>query len=209
MTSLRQQATLIEKMAADTDEQINEVAKKLNLAKRELAFQKQREDLAREIVNYAFFQRLQQSFFNTIFPIGGTIIRVCCELSNANLMTVAQRKELASIGNKISSVPYRILSGKIDVKEGFSEFVGGLKELGNFFKKNYDIALRIGATILQSLHPLGLFLKSAVDEVLQVEAPKDLKQGLMRGLGIMANHFGKIEKVLEQAADKKLALKPH
>jgi hypothetical protein len=50
-------------------------------------------------------------------------------------------------------------------------------------------------------------LKSTVEKVVKSDLGKNLKEGLMRGLNITAEHFGKVEKVLENAAVAKVSPK--
>jgi hypothetical protein len=111
------------------------------------------------------------------------------------------------VAKKLGLANQHFVNGLNFQRQGFSEFVSALKSIASFFFKHKDIALKIGGKILKSMHPLGSFLKSTVEKVVKSDLGKNLKEGLMRGLNITAEHFGKVEKVLENAAVAKVSPK--
>jgi hypothetical protein len=156
-----------------------------------------------------YVKSLQQKFLSTIFPIGGSIINTTYNLYNSTppIMTPAQKMKLMNIGEKIAGLPKKMLSGEYDLKKGYEEFVVALKELTHFVtdRANLNIVINIGSTLLESFHPLGAFIKSALQEIMKEPLPKTAQEGLMKGLNIIAKNFDKLEKGLKKAAESKLA----
>jgi hypothetical protein len=175
-----------------------------------LALKSQREELMMRLINSPYIKGLQQKFITTIFPIGGSIIMMAYNLYNATppIMTDTQRNELAAIGKRITDIPFKLLTGELKLEGAYNEFAGALKSLANFItnKDNLNIAINIGATLLESLHPIGSFIKAAVSDLLKSGMPKNAKELAINGLGAIATHFGKLTTALKQTAEKGLEL---
>lgn len=155
-------------------------------------------------------QTLLQGLTSAIFPVGGAIINTAYALYQSDILDAKQRNELAHIGHDIISLPYRMLTEGKSLSAGFTDLAGSLKDLGNFCRNNMDIAVKAGATILENMHPLGKFLSSAIKEITKAVKehgiPKNLQEGLTMGISAVANNFGQLENVLENAADQKLSV---
>ncbi len=95
----------------------------------------------------------------------------------------------------------------MDLKKAFSSFVGAIKSLGSFLLENREVALKVGGPILQSMHPLGSFIRSTVEEVSKSGISSHLKTGMFKGLSILADCLNGFESKLTQAAEKKSSAK--
>jgi hypothetical protein len=144
---------------------------------------------------------LELEFCLTLFPIGGSIFYTCLELYKGNVLNAAQCKELLGISNNITSLAFNILTGKKDLKQGLTDFVGILKELESFCRNNTPAAVKLGATVLASMHPLGIFIKVAVDKLLKSDMPRSEKSVFTHLFNTLSDTFGKLAKYLGKTAE--------
>lgn len=175
-----------------------------NLHKRKnvLSFARPKKKTVNDFKKTFLFESLQREFALAIFPIGGSILNTCLELYGGDILTAKQRNQLVGIGNKVITLAFDVLTGKKDLEQGLTDFVTVLKDLGNFFQKNPEVAIKIGATILASMHPLGIFIKQAVDEIFkESDMPYTLQSGLVGLLKNIATSFGKLEQQLDETAE--------
>ncbi len=209
--TIAQRATQVGKLALEADARINGIITKLEEAQRGspqrniLSFKRPKKKAAKELDALPLFESLRKEFCSAIFPIGASILSTCLECYTGNLLTSKQRDELVGIGNNVLALTFDVLTGKKSLEQGLSDFVEILKELGSFFQNNPEVAIKVGATILATMHPLGLFIKMAVDEIFKSDdISNNLQQGLMGLLKELATSFGVLEKNLEETAENQL-----
>lgn len=224
--TLEQHVTYVGKLAQEADARIAKIVEKLEEAKKDprlmlplkerrkavplhkkkniLSFTRPKKKPTKDLNDSFLFELLQREFCLAIFPIGGSILNACLEVYGGDVLTARQRNQLVGIGNKVISLAFDVLTGKKDLEQGLTDFVGVLKDLGNFFQKNPEVAIKLGATILASMHPLGIFIKKAVDEVFEADMSPTLQSGLVGLLKGIATQFGKLEQALEKTAEHEL-----
>ena len=116
-------------------------------------------------VGSTLLQGLQKDLLAAIFPIGGQLVNVGLTLFKDGILDDKQRKELGKIGMEIINLPFKFLTGEIDLNGVISGLTKGLESLFKFFVSNPDIAIKAGSTILPSLIPLGGFLSKAFSAI--------------------------------------------
>lgn len=152
-------------------------------------------------------QELQKGLLTAIFPVGGTILNVGLALHNANVLNEKQRNELGGIGMEMMGLPFQLLTGKKDLNGVISGLTNGLKSLGNFLIENPEVAVKVGATILPAMLPLGGFLTEALSIIGKSELAQSVIGGVLKtGLGLLSNQLGNVEGILEKSASH--VLKP-
>lgn len=176
----------------------------------EKRLQNEKDELIKKLSSSPLIKGLQQKFITTIFPVGGSIVMSAYNVYNAKppIMTESQRNELNAIGNKITNIPTKMLSGEWDLQEAYQAFTSALDDLTHFVtnKNNFNIVINIGGVLLESLHPLGSFIRSAIHDVTKSDLPQNLQEVALRGLGSMATHYDKLEKGLKTTAEKGITL---
>lgn len=182
-----------------------------NLMGQPFDYQQTRQNVLREISASPAFKALQQQFFQTIFPVGGSLINIAANLYNAKppIMNKEQRDTLMTLGKEITDIPYKVLSGNMDLAQGYNVFIQSMNKLTDFVKdkNNINIFLNAGATILESVHPIGAFVKKAVPTIIEAdpsELQKNIKITLMNGLSRLAGAYGGLEKTLKEVATAEL-----
>lgn len=162
----------------------------------------EKDDYLNALQQNSFFRGLQTQFFRTaISPIGSAIIDVCVSYYDA--MTPALRKELCDIGMEIASLPYKVISGEKSLKTCFDDFVGSLKKLTEFFKKNVEISFKAGTDFLKSLLPMGSFLESAAKLITNAALPKGTVEPVLKGLSTLTSNYDALTTALEQTPTAK------
>lgn len=152
-------------------------------------------------VGSALMQGLQKDLLAAIFPIGGQLFNVGLALFNDGILNDKQRKELGSISKEIMNLPFKLLTGEIDLNGVISGLTKALESLFKFFVSNPDIAIKAGSTILPSLIPLGGFLSKAFSAIAGSDFVKSSIGSLFKkGLDSLSKQFTKVEDTLEKSA---------
>jgi hypothetical protein len=164
--------------------------------------QMKREKFVKEVVGTSLFKSLQQEFFKIIPKLGQDILMACNEAYNNQQLTNEQRDELAKIGNMLASeLPFKMLSGTLDIKTGFIEFVGALKNVTQFFKNNPSVALSLGQNLLENFKPLQSFINITKTTVEKSDVSEFIQQGFKERLNLIESQSGQIRNVIQSAIE--------
>lgn len=171
-----------------------------NVAPSALNPQMKREKFVKEVVETSLFKMLQVEFFKIVPKMGQEILTTCQDAYNNQQLTNEQRDELAKIGQKLSSeIPFRMLSGSMDVKEGFKEFVGALRMTQNFFTANPALAMDLGSKVLSIFKSLATFISSTREVVEEAPVPKPIKEGFQERLNLVDAQSKEVDNVVQSA----------
>jgi len=151
-----------------------------------------------------FFQKsLQTSFLKCINPIASSILNVCIELYNADLMNEEQRKEFTKIGSEISAVPFKVLSREMDLQQGMTAVGKGFDKLAKFLNRNRDLVGKVVSTVGTTLlkDQLGPFIKVGLGALSKAGIDENLQRGLFEGLKELVKGSAHLEKIITLGAE--------
>jgi hypothetical protein len=143
-----------------------------------------------------FFQTLQKGFFNSLLPLPSTITSVLSVFYHA--MSKDQRKELCDIGTTFATLPFDWFSGKKTPEDCYKTCVSGINKLEHFFTEVPDILINTASSFLNSVLPLGNFLGTAIQNVLESGLSDQYKQPMMRGLNGTLNALDGLVNTIER-----------
>lgn len=158
--------------------EVDEAAKRSSLTP-----QLKKDKFSRKVVDTSVFQELKPKFFKTTTEMGEKIFMLCHDAYTKKDLTESQCNELAKMGNTlVNTLPFEMLSGKMDLKKGFRTFVGTLRTLGDFSKDHPDIPNTVSSKILSALKPLDHFVNEAQKTIETSTADPSIKEGLQQRL---------------------------
>lgn len=168
---------------------------------------KQKQSTAAEEARFQF-EELTREFARSAYGIAMSMMQVGIEsLASDGVMTSEQTAEFLKIGSQFSDLGLNMLTGEKKLEESLREFGKCLKLLSNFFSKNPEVAIKIGATILESIHPAGRAIKMGLNTLLGSSIGNVVKEGLVVALKGLTSNIENVESSVEEALERKSEVK--
>lgn len=150
-------------------------------------------------------KKLKELFSKALAPLNSAMMNAILEFTQ--VLTKTQLKELCGIGKTLIHLLFAILSGKLSLENGLKVTAKSLLALRRFFKKNPEIALKIGAKILNAIHPVSHFIVNTLRNLEQSKIENAHKAKLCAGFKALLNALQKLENELSQMAKLSASLR--